>query len=142
MVQVNDTVNSKGIEEKLIELLKHSKMDQRAWSKILYQILACTGGKDISPPPLPVVDIQSSLKFPTKAGKLDTYTNQVCISLCDFITVIIFKIIHADIENCLALTKGNEAEIVTQITYNSSYHGGKIIRIASRGSLRRLQMVE
>lgn len=56
--------------------------------------------------------------------------------------VIIFKYIqhtHADIENCLALTKGNEAEIVTQITYNSD-HGGKQTRRVARESFRRLQV--
>ena len=59
----------------------------------------------------------------------------------DFITeVIVFKYtLNADIENCLALCKGNEAEIVTEITYNSSGEGKLTVRV-SRASFQRLQV--
>lgn len=71
MIQVNDNVNPKGIEEELFELLKNTKMDQGTWSTILHKTLSCTDERDTSPSSLPVI-CQSSLNLPTKAGKFDT----------------------------------------------------------------------
>ena len=70
MIQVKGKMDPKGIEEKLIELLRNTKMDQRAHNTKLHQIMSCTDERVISSYPLPVICIQS-LKFPTKAGKLD-----------------------------------------------------------------------
>ena len=63
MIQVKGKVDPKGIEEKLIELLRNTKMDPRVHNTKLHQIMSCTDERVISSYPLPV-GVQAVCHYP------------------------------------------------------------------------------